>query len=81
MPITRPDPSASCSCGCGRPARELNGLSTACWMALSPAQRHHYQWVARGGSETGDTIAFDPVAIELEIKALPVFLGPRRYHA
>ena len=36
-PVGRLGPS--CVCGCGRPARELGGFATACWMGLLPAER------------------------------------------
>ncbi len=71
-----------CVCGCHRPARELGGYSTACWMGLTPMQRKVLQEDA--DRERGDTIAFEPVTLDStarEIAALPTYLGPRRFAA
>jgi hypothetical protein len=68
-----------CVCGCRRPARELGGYSTACWMGLTPMQRKMLQ--EDGDRERGDTIAFDRIfdPVAAEIAALPTYLGPRRF--
>lgn len=70
-----------CVCGCRRPARELGGYSTACWMGLTPMRRKTLQEDA--DRERGDTIAFDPIfdGLAAEIKGLPTYLGPRRFAA
>lgn len=35
----------ACVLGCGRPARELGGHCTRCWLALTTAERAHLQWL------------------------------------
>ena len=35
----------ACVLGCGRPARELGGHCTRCWMALPAAERAHAVWL------------------------------------
>jgi hypothetical protein len=42
MPVLRLGPA--CRCGCGRPARELGGYSTPCWMALPARERALLTW-------------------------------------
>lgn len=70
----------SCSCGCGRPARELGGLSTACWMGLTPLERAVLQW--EHSPDTGDgqaTQPFDSAALALELLwRLPAVTPPER---
>ena len=54
----------SCSCGCGRPARELDGLSTPCWMALTPAERLVVQEASQ------DTVEVDVSAVVAEAERI-----------
>lgn len=42
MPIGRLGPA--CTLGCGRPCRELGGLCTRCWLALTGKERALYRW-------------------------------------
>lgn len=35
----------ACVRECGRPARELGGHCTPCWMALTAAERAHQVWL------------------------------------
>ncbi len=35
----------ACCCGCGRPARELAGYATSCWLALTTCERRLVTWL------------------------------------
>ena len=48
--------------GCMRPARELGGYCTRCWMNLSPARRLALQ-------EGGDTEPIDPLEVLFALPA------------
>lgn len=54
MPVTGMGPT--CICGCGRPAREIGGYSTACWMHLTAGERAFHKWSAEQATEEIDNL-------------------------
>lgn len=61
---------AVCVCGCGRPARELGGHCTPCWMGLTAAERAHEVWLRDVARRAAEAAAIDELCALYELDAV-----------